>query len=333
MAPSSARAALETLLRARKLDTTLITALPVPDLDRGGRLAPSGHALLDRALGGGLPRGQVSELVGGRSSGRTATMLAVAAEATTRGELVALIDTLDRFDPASAEASGVRFDQLLWVRGEDVADAQLALDATWEPSRPGRRRETPMGRAVGRALKALALVLSSGGFGVVVLDMSDVPGRLLASLPFTTWMRLQRLVAGSDTAVVLVADAPLARSSGGATVRLSQRPSISALPVPAASSFRDRVLANRRPFVGTDSAAEPGHGGTESTPGHGGTENTKVWPAMRTGPGRCGGGALAPQAAGVWAGEPAARRFRGLAAQARVQAGLRTSDCTFDLVR
>jgi hypothetical protein len=297
VAPSSAaRAALETLLRARKLDTTLTTALPAPGPDFGDRLAPSGQAALDHALGGGLPRGQISELVGPRSSGRTATMLATLAEATARGEMVAVIDTLDRFDPASAEAAGVLLDQLLWVRGEDVPDSQLTFDAAWEPSRPepGGRRETPMRRVLTRALKALALVLSAGGFGVVIFDVADLPQRLLTSLPFTAWMRLQRMVAGSDTSVVLVADAPLARSAAGATVRLAQRQSTSVLQMPAAPSFRDRVLANRRPFVG-------------------GGEGSSL--------------------SGVWVGEQSAARFRGLAVHARVQSGLRTSACTLDLLR
>src|SRR5215831_10902626 len=67
MAASTARAELETLLRSRKLDTTLTTALPA-EVVPADRLAPTGQAGLDRALGGGVPRGQISELVGRRST-------------------------------------------------------------------------------------------------------------------------------------------------------------------------------------------------------------------------------------------------------------------------
>ena len=61
-------------------------------------------------------------------------------------------------------------------------------------------------------------MLQAGGFGVVAIDLADVPPRVLKSLPFTTWLRLQRIVEGSDTACLLVTPEPLARSAGGLTV-------------------------------------------------------------------------------------------------------------------
>src|SRR5262245_55574760 len=83
----AARADLESLLRTRKLDRTLTTALPgVPEI----AVASTGIDALDAIVGGGLPRGQVSEIVGPRSSGRTSLMLQLLASATARGELVAL---------------------------------------------------------------------------------------------------------------------------------------------------------------------------------------------------------------------------------------------------
>ena len=176
MAPAAARVALESLLRDRKLDTTLTTALPL-EWPGGDACAPTGLPSLDAQLRGGVPRGQVSEIVGPRSSGRTSVLRALMATATRRGELVALIDTLDRFDPASAVAAGVDLTRLLWVRGQDVPLTQLALAPGWEPSRPrsGRTRDSVVARALDRAIKAVNLVLQSGGFGLVALDIADVP--------------------------------------------------------------------------------------------------------------------------------------------------------------
>ena len=193
MAPAAARAELESLLRARKLDRTLTVAHPLPVAPPAERLITTGVPALDTALGGGVPRGQISELVGVVSSGRTAVLHRLLAQATGQGELAAVVDVGDAFDPAAAAAQGVRLDQLLWVRGEAES-------------------------AVTRGIKALNLVVSAGGFGLVVFDACGVPARALRQLPFTTWLRLQRVLEGSDTACVLLSDAPLARSTGGASV-------------------------------------------------------------------------------------------------------------------
>jgi hypothetical protein len=78
-------------------------------------------------------------------------------------------------------------------------------------------------RVVGRALKAFNLVLQAGGFGVVALDCGDVPLRALQCLPFTTWLRVQRIIEGSDTTCLLVVPQPMARSAGGLTLSLTAR--------------------------------------------------------------------------------------------------------------
>src|SRR5579872_4497123 len=103
------RAALESLLRARKLDVTLTSCeAPPPD-----RVAPTGDAALDSALGGGLRRGHVSEIVGGPSSGRSTLVARLLAAATARGEATAIVDACDTWDPASAEAHGVALERVL----------------------------------------------------------------------------------------------------------------------------------------------------------------------------------------------------------------------------
>jgi hypothetical protein len=56
MAPAAARAELESLLRARKLDRTLTVTHPLPIAASAERLVTTGVAPLDAALGGGVPR-------------------------------------------------------------------------------------------------------------------------------------------------------------------------------------------------------------------------------------------------------------------------------------
>jgi hypothetical protein len=202
-----ARADLESLLRARKLDRTLTTLLP--ECPSGGitdeyAVAGTGVTALDARLGGGLPRGQLSALAGPQSSGRTSLLLHIMAAATSRQELIALVDVLDMLDVASAEAAGIDFSRLLWIRGQVVLNPGLCHDRNQ--------------RALDRSIKAITLVLQAGNFGLVVFDAAGAPAQLLARLPFTTWRRLQRMLEASQTACVLVGDVPIARSAGGVTV-------------------------------------------------------------------------------------------------------------------
>lgn len=204
-----ALARLESALRDRRLDRTLTSALP-PLVAGAGALAPTALTPLDACLSGGLPRGQVSEITGPRSSGRTTLLLRILAAAARRGEIVALVDTLDRLDVASARAAGLDLDRLLWIRGQALTRPVGVSDL--------------LDRTLDRALKALGLVLQAGGFGVVAIDLADVPLPDLARLPPATWLRVQRFIEGSDTACVLITPTPTARSAGGVTLSLTGRP-------------------------------------------------------------------------------------------------------------
>ena len=237
-----ARALLESALAARKLDRTLTTALPSPDRMDSTAVVAVDVAAIDRCLHGGLPRGHLSEIAGPNSSGRTTVLLQLAAAATARGEIVALVDTLDRLDVASAAAAGIDLNRLLWIRGQAIDRPQGSGPRPQHGGRPqGLGPRPQIGSAcqrdsqpdsfwglrpgpwalIDRALKSLNLVLQAGGFGVVAIDLADVPSSTLKQIPFTTWMRVQRVIEGSDTACVLLTPEPLARSAGGLTMSLA----------------------------------------------------------------------------------------------------------------
>src|SRR5712691_3719616 len=94
------------------------------------RPLPTGIAALDAALGGGLMRGQLQEIVGPPGAGATALLRTALAFATAAGELCALIDPGDSFDPAQR---GIDLSRLLWVRPRDplqaLRAAEIALEA------------------------------------------------------------------------------------------------------------------------------------------------------------------------------------------------------------
>jgi hypothetical protein len=189
---------LEDLLRERRLHRG---APPLRGEDR--RLYPlaTGVPAIDALLGGGLPRGQLSELHGPASSGRTGLLLALVAGVTRGAGLVALVDPLDRLDPASAAAAGGDLARLLWLRGP--------RDASEEPSP----------KALAEASAAVATLAGSGLFELVALDVAGV-GSALNRLPAATWLRLHRLVEETPTALLLIGDGPIARSPGGVSLAL-----------------------------------------------------------------------------------------------------------------
>ena len=212
--PATCRADVEALLRAKKLDRTLVPVTKGSGIAVVAETMQTGLPGLDQQLGGGLPLGQFSEIVGPRSSGRTSLLMAMLAATTRRGELAALVDTFDMFDVESMAAADVRLDRVLWVRGETSTSA-------FPPATAGRR-QPGADRAVERALKATNLILQAGGMSLVALDLADAPIHALRRIPMTTWLRLQKVLEGQQTTAVVTGTVPMSRSAGGVTLALTR---------------------------------------------------------------------------------------------------------------
>ncbi len=190
------------MLREKKLDVTLLDAWP----EAAAARVSTGLEPLDAMLGGGWRRGEVSELVGARSTGRTSLLVRTLAEATRQREIVGLVDTVDRFDPRAAAEAGLDLDRVLWVRGPAL---------TVELSRPAA-----IERAVHQAVRAFDLIVRAGGFAIVALDLADVPARHLRALPWTTWLRLAHDNEGRDSVCLLVGETTMGKSPRGTSVHL-----------------------------------------------------------------------------------------------------------------
>ena len=207
---------------------TLLAALrddPVARLRSGRELArrriarpsaeplPTGLAALDRLLDGGLPRGRLVELVGRRSSGRFAAVLATLAAATSRGQATALVDLDSGLEPAAVAAAGACLERLLWVRPESLRQAALATE-----------------------------MLLATGFPLVVLDLGSppVPG---GRGPQAVWLRLAR--ATLDRGAALLVASPYRASGAAAAVVLAagRRPAGLARPRSRAAAAGRSALA------------------------------------------------------------------------------------------
>src|SRR5271170_7536182 len=102
----------------------------------------TGIVALDELLGGGLPVGAISEIVGPECSGRTSLALAFLASITRQGKVCAWVDVSDTLHPESAAAAGIDLDRLLWVRcGNSAAAAnEIKLDTQNEGNAPQTNR-------------------------------------------------------------------------------------------------------------------------------------------------------------------------------------------------
>src|SRR5580704_2275024 len=160
-------------------------------------MVSSGIAAMD-ALTGGLPRGCLTEICGPASSGRTTLLLAALAAATQRGECCVLVDASDALDPQSAAAAGVELDRLLWVRcGENSSEKSLE-----------------------QLLRATDLLLESGGFGLITLDLGDLPPQAARRIPLTTWFRFRRAVEHTPTVLLAVERQSIAGSCSSLLIKL-----------------------------------------------------------------------------------------------------------------
>jgi len=200
-------------------------------------------------LSDGLPRGCLTEICGPVSSGRTSVLLAVIAAATRRQEICALVDTSDAFDPQSATSAGVDFKRLLWVRccapnsyvrtrntnREDSSshanNASLKAAALASENSRNERSES----SVEQALRVTDLLLQSGGFGLVVIDLADVPFKTARRIPLTSWFRFRRAVEHTPTVLLVISQQSCAQTCASLLLGLNGIEKVFSMPAASTS--------------------------------------------------------------------------------------------------
>lgn len=141
---------------------------------------PTGVPELDALLGGGLPRGEFTELVGtGPGSGSAQIIHALLRRVAADGQFLALIDGQDSFDVETVAPDVLA--RLLWVRCT----------------------------AADEALKATDLLLRDQNFPLVVLDLKLNALSQLRKISASIWHRLGRLMERNRVTVMAVTPFPL----------------------------------------------------------------------------------------------------------------------------
>jgi hypothetical protein len=197
-------------------------------------MVSSGIAALD-ALAGGLPRGCLTEICGPASSGRTTVLLAALAAATRRGEFCVVVDATDALDPYSVAAAGVDLDRLLWVRCGETPPPKLRAKAGVGPRTSeakeknfqtafkfGRTESWQSEHLLEQVLRATDMLLESGGFGLIALDLTDLPPQTARRIPLTTWFRFRRAVEHTPTVLLSVEQHPIAGSCSSLLLKLGR---------------------------------------------------------------------------------------------------------------
>jgi recombination protein RecA len=71
-----------------------------------------------------------------------------------------------------------------------------------------------------QVLRATDLLLESGGFGLIVLDLGDLPPQSARRIPLTTWFRFRRAVENKPTILLALEQKPIAGSCSSLLVQL-----------------------------------------------------------------------------------------------------------------
>ena len=205
-------------------------------------MVSSGIQALD-ALTGGLPRGCLTEICGSASSGRTSILVAAVASATQRGEVCALVDAGDALNPASAAAAGVQMERLLWVRCKKAVPGSRSPVLSSLPEHnfknsnhvaSGNERKAWESQ-LEQVLKVTDLLLQSNGFGMIVLDLADIPAHSARRIPLASWFRFRRAIEHTPTVLLVLEQQPIAGSCSSVLMKVTGK----------VSGLRSQVLGKK----------------------------------------------------------------------------------------
>jgi hypothetical protein len=190
----------------------------------------TGVPALDGVLGGGLPSGEMTELVGASDgSGSAQVIHALLQRVAADGQFLALVDGADSFDVAAVEPEVLA--RLLWVRCRQASEV----------------------------LKAADLLLRDRNVPLVVLDLKLNSTAQLRKIPSSTWYRFGRLLEEKRTTVLVVTPDPLV-TGAACRVRVESRLGLETLarpPQELLSQLRFTVLRSMA-SAGEDQAAQAG---------------------------------------------------------------------------
>lgn len=190
-----------------QIEATLANRVPAAltlKIRQSCELFATGIGGVDAILGGGIPRGTITEVSGAASTGKTSFGLSTIASVTQSGAACAWVDVSDALSPESAAAANVVLNRLLWLRTSGEREQRVC-------EKPWSRLE--------HALTATDLLLQAGGFSAIVLDMSDVLPQHTTRIPLATWYRFRLAAEQARTALIFLTQSLCTSSCAGLVLR------------------------------------------------------------------------------------------------------------------
>ena len=138
----------------------------------------SDEVLLE-SIGLAFARGSVTEIAGKASSGKTSVLLTLLSKLTAAGEVCAVVDSSNGFDPCSAHLAGVKNENLLWIKcGGNIEKAFMSAD----------------------------YLVQAKGFGSIWLNLAGLSQTQLRMVPKTYWFRYRTRIKGTPTLFLVTAE-------------------------------------------------------------------------------------------------------------------------------
>ena len=142
--------------------------------------------ILLESVGLAFTRGTLAEIAGQPSSGKTSLLLTLLSKLTAAGEICAIVDSSNGFDPNTAVLAGVELENLLWVKcGGNIEKAFMAAD----------------------------YLVQAKGFGAVWLNLNGLPKKQLRQVPKTYWYRYRNRIKETPTLFFVTAEEPVTGSA------------------------------------------------------------------------------------------------------------------------
>jgi hypothetical protein len=143
-------------------------------------LTPTGWPPLDSLLGGGMPKGSITQLIVPHiSAGGTIVLHEIIEAMHEHSQCVALIDGKNSFEPSTD------YPLLLWIRCQNAV----------------------------QALKATDLVLRDSNLPFSILDFKQNSDTELRKIPGTTWYRFQRIIEENKSTLLAITRSPVVSSA------------------------------------------------------------------------------------------------------------------------